>query len=142
MADGGNDYGGWENWNWRSRGDTFLNGAFFTDSGSSNVDSSLYAKATSFSAKPSSYVETLTANAGPFQCGPGVNTALLNPLPASSSFNNTCSSFILQGRIGCKVLGCCFLKVLCPVTRAVLLHVDFTGVLIMRCGNSQFLRWV
>lgn len=71
VADGGNDYGGWENWNWRSRGDTFLNGAFFTDSGSSNVDSSLYAKATSFSAKPSSYVETLTANAGPFQCGPG-----------------------------------------------------------------------
>lgn len=71
VADGGNDYGGWENWNWRSSGDMFLNGAFFTDSGSSNVDSSLYAKATSFAAKPSSSVGTLTANAGPFQCGLG-----------------------------------------------------------------------
>ncbi|XP_024397499.1 probable pectate lyase 5 isoform X2 [Physcomitrium patens] len=71
VADGGNDFGGWENWNWRSSDDMFLNGAFFQDSGSSNIDSSLYEKATSFSAKPSSHVETLTANAGPFQCGLG-----------------------------------------------------------------------
>lgn len=73
VDDGGSDYGGWQNWNWRSSGDLFLNGAFFTDSGASNIDSSLYAKATSFSAQPSSYVGTLTANAGPFQCGPGVH---------------------------------------------------------------------
>lgn len=86
VADGGNDYGGWENWNWRSSGDMFLNGAFFTDSGSSNIDSSLYQKATSFTAKPSSSVGTLTANAGPFQCGLGVLSQTRSQPPPT--FNN------------------------------------------------------
>lgn len=72
VADGGNTYGGWETWNWQSSGDLFLNGAFFTPSGSSNIDSSLYSKATSFTAMPVSYIDALTANAGPFQCGLGV----------------------------------------------------------------------
>lgn len=85
VPDGGNDYGGWENWNWRSVDDMFMNGAFFTDSGSSNVESALYAKATSFAAKPSSSVESLTANAGPFQCGPGVPSCFLYSLRTKHS---------------------------------------------------------
>jgi pectate lyase len=71
IDDGGDDFGDWENWNWRSSGDMFENGAFFTDSGTDDIDSSLYAKATSFSAKPSSFVASLTAYAGVLQCGPG-----------------------------------------------------------------------
>jgi hypothetical protein len=73
IDDGGDDFGDWENWNWRSSGDMFENGAFFTDSGTDDIDSSLYAKAISFSAKPSSFVASLTAYAGVLQCGPGVS---------------------------------------------------------------------
>jgi hypothetical protein len=137
VADGGNDYGGWENWNWRSSGDMFLNGAFFTDSGSSNVDSSLYAKATSFAAKPSSSVGTLTANAGPFQCGLGVLSQTCSSPP--HTFHNNCSfvqafyillSFATHAELFTCCLGSCFLigllsgMIFCPLTRALFVCIE------------------
>lgn len=143
VADGGNDYGGWENWNWKSSGDMFLNGAFFTDSGSPNIDSSLYAKATSFSAKPSSSVGTLTANAGPFQCGLGVpsqtrsqsrtldDCTLLCKLSAFASLStiaHTCITLAL-GLLNLAPQSCFrsgFLSSpsLCPLTRTLLLCLE------------------
>ncbi|KAL1216405.1 putative pectate lyase 5 [Cardamine amara subsp. amara] len=59
----------WKNWNWRSEGDLFLNGAFFTSSGGKS--SSSYAKASSLSARPSSLVASVTANAGALFCRKG-----------------------------------------------------------------------
>lgn len=50
--------------NWRSAGDIFLNGAFFTASGVSG-QSHFYAKATSLSARPASMVPSMTNDAGP-----------------------------------------------------------------------------
>ncbi|KAJ4802987.1 Pectate lyase [Rhynchospora pubera] len=44
----------WKNWNWRSEGDLFQNGAFFTPSGTEA--SSSYAKASSLGAKPASLI--------------------------------------------------------------------------------------
>ncbi|CAF2062348.1 BnaC06g26450D [Brassica napus] len=59
----------WKNWNWRSEGDLFLNGAFFTPSGGRS--SSSYAKASSLSARPSSVVASVTGNAGSLSCRKG-----------------------------------------------------------------------
>ncbi|KAF2607847.1 hypothetical protein F2Q68_00046031 [Brassica cretica] len=59
----------WKNWNWRSEGDLFLNGAFFTPSG--GRASSMYAKASSLSARPSSLVASVTGNAGALSCKKG-----------------------------------------------------------------------
>ncbi|CAF2186862.1 probable pectate lyase 5 [Brassica rapa] len=59
----------WKNWNWRSEGDLFLNGAFFTPSG--GRASSSYAKASSLSARPSSLVASVTGNAGSLSCRKG-----------------------------------------------------------------------
>ncbi|KAL0700921.1 hypothetical protein Bca4012_057043 [Brassica carinata] len=59
----------WKNWNWRSEGDLFLNGAFFTPSG--GRASSSYAKASSLSARPSSLVASVTGNAGALSCRKG-----------------------------------------------------------------------
>ncbi|CAO2824516.1 unnamed protein product [Amaranthus hypochondriacus] len=59
----------WKNWNWRSEGDLFLNGAFFTTSGS-GADFS-HTKAYNLAAKPSSLVANMTAGAGALKCHPG-----------------------------------------------------------------------
>lgn len=59
----------WKNWNWRSEGDLFLNGAFFTTSGSGAGSS--YTKAYNLAAKPSSLVANMTAGAGALRCRPG-----------------------------------------------------------------------
>ncbi|CAF2035922.1 BnaA09g03190D [Brassica napus] len=63
------DYAGewqWKHWNWRSEGDLFLNGAFFTRSGSGLGAS--YARASSLAAKSSSLVGVITSNAGALNC--------------------------------------------------------------------------
>jgi pectate lyase len=59
----------WKGWNWRSEGDLFLNGAFFTPSGSGA--SSSYARASSLGAKPSSMVAQITSGAGTLSCRKG-----------------------------------------------------------------------
>ncbi|KFK31278.1 hypothetical protein AALP_AA6G091900 [Arabis alpina] len=66
------DYAGqwqWRHWNWRSEGDLFLNGAFFTRSGSGLGAS--YARASSLGAKSSSLVGVITSNAGALNCRGG-----------------------------------------------------------------------
>ncbi|KAG2316469.1 hypothetical protein Bca52824_019591 [Brassica carinata] len=66
------DYAGewqWKHWNWRSEGDLFLNGAFFTRSGSGLGAS--YARASSLAAKSSSLVGVITSNAGALNCRVG-----------------------------------------------------------------------
>ncbi len=52
-------------WNWRSVGDIFDNGAYFVNSGAPVSDGALYAKATSFSARPATMVSVMTNDAGP-----------------------------------------------------------------------------
>jgi pectate lyase len=64
IDDDGSRIEGWESWNWRSSGDLFENGAFFTDSGAQG-SGNLYAKATSFSARPAVMVSSMTNDAGP-----------------------------------------------------------------------------
>ncbi|KAK1415747.1 hypothetical protein QVD17_31533 [Tagetes erecta] len=59
----------WKHWNWRSEGDLMLNGAYFTPSGAGASKS--YARASSLSARPSSIVGYVTANAGVLKCTRG-----------------------------------------------------------------------
>lgn len=63
IEDGGNKNE--DSWNWRSSDDLFLNGAFFTKSGTSSTDTQFYAKATSCSARPVAMVQSMTTDAGP-----------------------------------------------------------------------------
>ncbi|CAM6069065.1 unnamed protein product [Sphagnum tenellum] len=66
IADGGTEnVKGWKDWNWRSVGDIFDNGAYFVDSGAAANDAGLYAKATSFTARPANMVAVMTNDAGP-----------------------------------------------------------------------------
>ncbi|KAL6517124.1 hypothetical protein OROHE_017830 [Orobanche hederae] len=51
-----------KNWNWRSAGDLFENGAYFTPSGAGS--SATYARASSLGARTSSMVALLTSHAG------------------------------------------------------------------------------
>ncbi|CAG7878206.1 unnamed protein product [Brassica rapa] len=59
----------WKHWNWRSEGDLFLNGAFFTRSGAGAGAG--YARASSLSAKSSSLVGTMTSYSGALNCRAG-----------------------------------------------------------------------
>jgi pectate lyase len=59
----------WKHWNWRSEGDLFLNGAFFTRSGAGAGAN--YARASSLSAKSSSLVGTMTSYSGALNCRAG-----------------------------------------------------------------------
>ncbi|CAA0381621.1 unnamed protein product [Arabidopsis thaliana] len=59
----------WKHWNWRSEGDLFLNGAFFTRSGAGA--GSNCARASSLSAKSSSLVGTMTSYSGALNCRAG-----------------------------------------------------------------------
>ncbi|KAM4107484.1 hypothetical protein ACB094_04G149000 [Castanea mollissima] len=64
----------WKKWNWKSEGDEFLNGAFFTySSGSNSSSNATYFKssASDISAKTSSLVPKLTSNAGALKCKKG-----------------------------------------------------------------------
>ncbi|KAM3704057.1 hypothetical protein ACJW30_04G147800 [Castanea mollissima] len=72
----------WQKWNWKSEGDEFLNGAFFTSSSrainSSNATfftsssrSSSSSSASDISAKAVTLVPKLTANAGALKCKKG-----------------------------------------------------------------------
>ncbi|KAI3806134.1 hypothetical protein L1987_22027 [Smallanthus sonchifolius] len=61
--------GRWRHWNWRSEGDLMLNGAFFIPSGTGAGAS--YARASSLSAKPSSFVGSLTSGSGALACRRG-----------------------------------------------------------------------
>ena len=74
----------WHNWNWKSEGDQFLNGAFFTSSSgsisnstsnaaffTSSSKSSSFSSASDIRAKSSSLVPKLTANAGALKCKQG-----------------------------------------------------------------------
>lgn len=63
IEDGGNKNE--DSWNWRSSGDMFLNGAFFTESGDESTSTRFFAKATSFSARPAAMVQSMTNDAGP-----------------------------------------------------------------------------
>ena len=65
INDNGPALGGWQSWNWASSGDTFLNGAYFVGSGAKATTASVYAKAVSMSARPSSLVPAMTTDAGP-----------------------------------------------------------------------------
>ncbi|XP_078434472.1 putative pectate lyase 5 [Wolffia australiana] len=58
--------GEWRSWNWKSEGDMFLNGAFFVTSGEGAA--ATFAKASSLSARASSLVGMITAEAGALQC--------------------------------------------------------------------------
>ncbi|KAL6146805.1 hypothetical protein ACLB2K_057482 [Fragaria x ananassa] len=59
----------WKNWNWRSKGDLFLNGAYFVESGATGANSEAYAKASSdVKAQKSSKVRTITSAAGALVC--------------------------------------------------------------------------
>ncbi|GFY83095.1 pectin lyase-like superfamily protein [Actinidia rufa] len=59
----------WRQWNWRSEGDLMLNGAYFRQSGAGA--SSTYARASSLSARPSSFVGPMTTTAGALNCRKG-----------------------------------------------------------------------
>ncbi|GMN42643.1 hypothetical protein TIFTF001_011846 [Ficus carica] len=59
----------WRQWNWRSEGDLFLNGAYFRQSGAGA--SSSYARASSLSARPSSLVGSITGTSGALNCRKG-----------------------------------------------------------------------
>ncbi|KAL6983807.1 pectate lyase, partial [Sarracenia purpurea var. burkii] len=56
----------WRRWNWRSEGDLMLNGTFFTST--SARASSDYAKASSFGARSSFLVSSITSGASTFSC--------------------------------------------------------------------------
>lgn len=71
IKDGGADFEDWSNWNWQSAGDLFLNGAFFTPSGAPST-SQVYDKVASLDARPASMVPTMTRDAGPLMCTPGL----------------------------------------------------------------------
>ena len=72
INDGGSSYGGPQNWNWRSTGDIFWSGSYFTGSGS-QTSAQAYAKAYSFSARPASMVMKMTSKAGPSFCRVGAS---------------------------------------------------------------------
>lgn len=65
IDDGGPTFGGWQNWNWASGNDVFLDGAYFTGSGASAQASGVYAKSFSVSARPGVLVPVMTSSAGP-----------------------------------------------------------------------------
>ncbi|GLT33166.1 hypothetical protein SLA2020_077770 [Shorea laevis] len=60
----------WKNWNWRTEGDLMLNGAYFRESGA-GASSSVYSRASSLSARPSSFVDSITRTAGVLNCRKG-----------------------------------------------------------------------
>ncbi|WVZ20079.1 hypothetical protein V8G54_007401 [Vigna mungo] len=55
---------GWKNWNWRSEGDLFVNGAFFVESGKKVAQP----PKTDVKAQSAQSVATLTKDAGPIKC--------------------------------------------------------------------------
>lgn len=70
IDDGGSTMGGPKNWNWRSEGDKFLDGAFFT-SVPMKWSAQSYSKTVSCSARPASMVASMVKGAGPLSCRRG-----------------------------------------------------------------------
>lgn len=60
----------WKNWQWRSEGDFFKNGAFFRESGPPLKESPL-SKDNTIKAQPGKFVGRLTRNAGQLKCRVG-----------------------------------------------------------------------
>lgn len=58
----------WSHWNWRSEEDLMLNGAYFRESGAAGAS---YARASSLSARPASFVGAMTNTAGALNCRMG-----------------------------------------------------------------------
>lgn len=71
IDDDGETYGGYKSWNWKSEGDLFENGAYFTSSGEDSRSSYVYTKASSLTARPAESTRALTASAGPLSCNIG-----------------------------------------------------------------------
>ena len=76
--------GQWKNWNWRSEGDLFLNGAFFVPSGAGATNP--YAKASSLGARSSNLVGMITAQAGALSCRTG-KACWRGVIPTTSRFH-------------------------------------------------------
>lgn len=70
INDGGTSCGGPNKWDWRSEGDTFQAGAFFT-SVPMSWSSSAFAKTSSTSPRPTSMVHTMCRGSGPLNCRKG-----------------------------------------------------------------------
>lgn len=66
IDDNGPTFGSWENWNWVSSGDIFLDGSYFTGSGA-EITASVYADAFSTSSRPGHLVPAFTKSAGPLK---------------------------------------------------------------------------
>lgn len=61
----------WKNWQWRSEGDKFTNGAFFRESGPPFSGESGQLKKNLIKAKPGTFAGRLTRYAGALKCKPG-----------------------------------------------------------------------
>lgn len=70
INDGGNNFGGPKNWNWRSEGDRFISGAYFT-SVPMKWSYQSYSKTASCSARPATMVTRMVRGAGPLSCRRG-----------------------------------------------------------------------
>lgn len=57
----------WRNWQWRSEGDLFKNGAFFRESGP-EIKSTPFTEHTTIQFEPAKFVGRLTRKAGVIQC--------------------------------------------------------------------------
>lgn len=67
IDDGDDSFKNADQWNWQSRGDKFLNGAYFVSGGDQNP--SLFSKATSHDQiMPVDLVPEITGGAGPLLC--------------------------------------------------------------------------
>ena len=63
----------WNNWNWRSSNDVFLNEAYFVQTGTGS-SSPLYSGSQLFSVASGDLVPCLISDAGPLYCLPGVTS--------------------------------------------------------------------
>lgn len=70
INDGGPSFGSPTNWNWKSDGDEFQSGAYFS-SEPMKWSAESYAKTVSASARPASAVPTMTKDAGLLNCKTG-----------------------------------------------------------------------
>lgn len=61
----------WKNWQWRSEGDLFTNGAFFIESGQPFSRENPEIRKSMIKAKPGSFAGRLTRYAGALKCKPG-----------------------------------------------------------------------
>ncbi|KAG0605332.1 hypothetical protein M758_9G049900 [Ceratodon purpureus] len=72
INDGGPTFGGPENWEWKSEGDSFENGAYFSGV-SMKWSAQSYSQTSSCSARPASMVSEMVRDAGPLICRRGAH---------------------------------------------------------------------